>query len=340
MSDRMKSVGFVMTLIIVFYHFNYNSEAASSFDGKANAIVNLAAGAFAVVAMCWFFSISGFLLFRNLTLKNYAKKLKKRVTSLLVPYFIWEIAAFVWLIIMSIIRRDAIVPTEFFRNFFDGVFIMKRFPPNGALWYLYALFFLTALSPIFLLLFKNKKVGWVSIVALTMIIYYLNNTENVINRQIFSYGYVRLIFSYLPSFLIGAFMGYFSENSDGTDKLKYILPLLFASVLFEVFFTGIAKDTVTRILPILILYFMPNFSAFDNRKIYRISFLIYVIHQPILEIRRILLPNLLKLPYAFCATLALRFVFIVIIIAVASLIHFVLRKINPKLLNVVTGGRS
>lgn len=76
MSSTIKSVGFIMTLIIVFYHCNYSGEPFGSFDGKAIGIVDSSAEALAFVAMCWFFSISGFLLFRNLTLKNYAEKLK------------------------------------------------------------------------------------------------------------------------------------------------------------------------------------------------------------------------------------------------------------------------
>lgn len=65
-----------MTLIIVFYHCNYSGKPFGSFDGKAIGIVDSSAEALAFVAMCWFFSISGFLLFRNLTFKNYAEKLK------------------------------------------------------------------------------------------------------------------------------------------------------------------------------------------------------------------------------------------------------------------------
>ena len=36
----------------------------------------------------------------------------------------------------------------------------------------------------------------------------------------------------------------------------------------------------------------------------------------------------------------LRLVFLVIVIAAAALLHFALRKLSPKLLNVVTGGRA
>lgn len=329
-----------MTLIIVFYHCNYSGEPFGSFDGKVIGIVDSSAEALAFVAMCWFFSISGFLLFRNLTFKNYAEKLKKRAVSLLVPYFIWEFAAVVPLIVIPLIRHSSIVSSKLFQDLLCGVFLIKSLPPNGALWYLYALFLLTALSPLFLLLFKNKNIGWLATVALTVLIYCLDNTDNIVSRQILSYGYIRLVFSYLPSFLIGAFMGHFSENSDGTDKIKYILSLLLAGILFEGAFTGIAKDSLVRILPVLILYFMPDLTAFEGKKAYRISFLVYAIHQPLLEFRRFLIPAVSKIPYAFFASLTLRFLFIIIIIAAAAFIHFVLGKIAPKLLNIVTGGRS
>lgn len=61
-------------------------------------------------------------------------------------------------------------------------------------------------------------------------------------------------------------MGHFSENSDGTDKIKYILSLLLAGILFEGAFMGIAKDSLVRILPVLILYFMPDLTAFEGKK--------------------------------------------------------------------------
>ena len=46
MSSTIKSVGFIMTLIIVFYHCNYNGEPFGSFDGKAIGIVDSSAVAF------------------------------------------------------------------------------------------------------------------------------------------------------------------------------------------------------------------------------------------------------------------------------------------------------
>lgn len=85
---------------------------------------------------------------------------------------------------------------------------------------------------------------------------------------------------------------------------------------------------------------MPDLTAFEGKKAYRISFLVYAIHQPLLEFRRFLIPAVSKIPYAFFASLTLRFLFIIIIIAAAAFIHFVLGKIAPKLLNIVTGGRS
>lgn len=340
MSNRIKFLGFIMTCIIALYHCNYHGEAVSAFDVRANGIVDLTAETIAFAAMCWFFSISGFLLFRNLTFKNFGEKLKRRASSLLLPYFIWQIGFFALTTAVSLVRHGNVLSARVFGDFFGSVILMKSWPPDGALWYLYALFLLTLLSPLFLLLFRNKKIGWIAVVAVTILIYRLNYTDNFINRYIFTYGYLKNIITYFPSFLIGAFMGHFSEDSDGTDKVKYIISMLAVCLFFEGAYEGAVKDCFVRVLPILLLYFLPLSTALENRKIYRLSFLIYALHQPLLEVRRFLLPIVTKLPFAFCANIALRILFVAVVIGVAALLRLILEKISPKLLKAVSGGRS
>ena len=67
MSDRIKALGFLMTCVIAVYHCFFYGEAVNSLDLRLNKAVDLTAETIAFVAMCWFFSVSGFLLFRNLT---------------------------------------------------------------------------------------------------------------------------------------------------------------------------------------------------------------------------------------------------------------------------------
>ena len=341
MSDRIKALGFLMTCVIAVYHCFFYGEAVNSLDLRLNKAVDLTAETIASVAMCWFFSVSGFLLFRNLTFKNFGDKLKRRTYSLLLPYFIWQVGVEAVSIIMSALRHNLPEPKEELKYFVESVFLMKEWPPDGALWYLYALFWLALLSPLLLLLFKNKKLGWCAVIALTVLIYRLNYADNFITQTVFSYGYLRNIISYFPAFLIGAFMGHFSESSDGTDKLKYIISLLLVSIIFESLYPGIIMNSFIKILPMLLLYFMPLATALRERKIYCLSFLIYAVHKPLLYVKKFLMPVLSSIiPYAFFANIMLRLVFLVIVIAAAALLHFALRKLSPKLLNVVTGGRA
>lgn len=341
MSDRIKFFGFIMTCVIAVYHCFFYGESVNSFDLRFNEAVDLTAEKIAFVAMCWFFSVSGFLLFRNLTFKNFGDKLGRRAYSLLLPYFIWQFGIEAVSIIMSALRHNLPDLKEELSYFVGSVFLMKEWPPDGALWYLYALFWLTLLSPLLLLLFKNKKLGWCAVIALTVLIYRLNYADNFITQTVFSYGYLRNIISYFPAFLIGAFMGHFSESSDGTDKLKYIISLLLVSVIFESLYSGIIMNSLIKILPMLLLYFMPLADVFRERKIYCLSFLIYAAHKPLLYVKKFLMPVLSDiLPYAFLANIMLRIVFLAIVIAAAALIHFALRKLSPKLLKAVTGGRA
>ena len=341
MSDRIKALGFLMTCVIAVYHCFFYGEAVNSLDLRLNKAVDLTAETIASVAMCWFFSVSGFLLFRNLTFKNFGEKLKRRTFSLLLPYFIWQFGIEAVSIIMSALRHNLPDLKEELSYFVGSVFLMKEWPPDGALWYLYALFWLALLSPVLLLLFKNKKLGWCAVVALTVLVYRLDYADNFITQTVFSYGYLRNIISYFPAFLIGAFMGHFSESSDGTDKLKYLISLLLVSVVFEGLYPGIIMNSLVKILPMLILYFMPLADVFRERKIYCLSFLIYAVHKPLLYVKKLLMPVLSDIiPYAFLANIMLRIVFLAIVIAAAALIHFVLRKLSPKLLKAVTGGRA
>ncbi|MDY5934423.1 MAG: hypothetical protein SPJ31_03895, partial [Oscillospiraceae bacterium] len=88
-------------------------------------------------------------------------------------------------------------------------------------------------------------------------------------------------------------------------------------------------------------YFMPVADVLKDRKIYCLSFLIYAVHKPLLYVKKLLMPVLSDIiPYAFLANIMLRIVFLAIVIAAAALIHFVLRKLSPKLLKAVTGGRA
>lgn len=97
MSRRITIVTFVMTCVIVLYHslFGDSNLAVSPGDAQLNDSFLYYLEQVAVLAMSWFFMITGFLLYRDLTMKNYLEKIKRRVFSLLLPYLLWQTIFFI-----------------------------------------------------------------------------------------------------------------------------------------------------------------------------------------------------------------------------------------------------
>lgn len=92
-SKKIKVLGFLMTCFMVFYHCGKfdDSLAINSVDLFFNAILNRLFSGMGTVVMAWFFTISGFLLLKDLSYQNYLYKIKRRVFSLLIPYIVWQI---------------------------------------------------------------------------------------------------------------------------------------------------------------------------------------------------------------------------------------------------------
>ena len=134
-SRRISFLGFVMTCGIVFYHCGPSPTIPSTKMDQIcfNAISNFFTSV-APLAMCYFFTVTGYLLFLNLSLLNWAHKVKRRVFSLLVPYLAWQCLTFA----ANLLHHEAMTKREFLKT----TFLLGQWPPDGALWYLYAVFLL------------------------------------------------------------------------------------------------------------------------------------------------------------------------------------------------------
>lgn len=139
-SRRISFLGFVMTCGIVLYHCGPSPAVPSvgldqvCFDAISNFFTNTA-----TLAMSYFFAVTGYLLFLNLSLRGWAGKVKRRTFSLLVPYLAWQCLTFA----VNLLHHEAMTKREFLKT----TFLLDQWPPDGALWYLYAVFLLALLAP-------------------------------------------------------------------------------------------------------------------------------------------------------------------------------------------------
>lgn len=332
-SNRIKVVGFIMTCFMVFYHCgDYdNSLAINSIDSWFNTELNHLFSIMGGIVMAWFFTVTGFLLMYGLTFDNYPQKIKRRCFSLLIPYVLWQILIALHNIVLAHARYSI-------KDFLYQNFALVMWPFDGALWYVYAVFLLAILSPILLLIFRNKNIGFIFLICIVLFIQYRGNITNTTFQAVTNYGYIPNVLFYLPAFLIGAFYGKFFNELNSTDSLKYALLLLFTSrLLFFADFSSVAL----LILPILGIYLIPTITKVSNLNIYKLTFLIYALHQTIIGDLQSRILSILGLitHSAFCMNLFSRISILIIDIILSAVIYIVLRKICPLFLKLLTGGR-
>lgn len=93
LSDTISIIRFPMMMLVVLIHCNFSAEnTGAPLPPVADGFLFLFAQTISRVAVPTFFFISGFLFFYNkdISRKFYIGALRKRVTTLLVPYILWN----------------------------------------------------------------------------------------------------------------------------------------------------------------------------------------------------------------------------------------------------------
>ena len=336
-SKRISFLGFFMTCMVVLYHCGPSPAPPLSefdqvcFDHITNTFVSLA-----TLAMSYFFTVTGFLLFQNLSIRNWKDKIKRRVFSLLVPYLVWQFATY----LINILHHEEMSH----RDFLETVFLMKQWPPDGALWYLYGIFLLALFSPIILLLYEHANALWSFWGTFAFILFLCWFKAFPLASSVCSYGYIGNILQYIPSYLLGAYFGcYFAKGSE-KNCLRYILAALLTAYVADTFISGFFLTISLQLLPILLLYLLPIPNSICNRKVYHLSFLVYALHQPLLKHFLHPIRDLIYVVQPTASASVInglgRVLYLLFILLFAWIIHTVLTRFSPKLLNLLTGGRS
>ena len=333
-SEKIKLFGLLMTCAIVCYHCPSVETPVPGLDRTVSMLLGQGLGILGTLAMSHFFAVTGYLLFQNYTIQDYPEKIKRRIQSLLIPYVLWQCLT----VTLKLITGDVVTLGDFIRK----TFLFARFPYNGALWYVYAVFFLALLSPVLLVLFRNRTLGWCSVLALTV----LSAARGLVTHPVISaavnYGYVDNILLYLPCFLAGCFYGKFHPEAEGIRGLGYLFSGLLLALLLEGFLPGLFRDLVLKLLPLIALFTLPVKIGVSRCKVFQLTFLVYAIHQPMIGILWAILSRIYG-ALSISATLANLLTQAVVLAAAAcaaGVIHGVLHRICPRLLRALTGGRG
>lgn len=210
------------------------------------------------------------------------------------------------------------------------------------MWYVYAVFLLALVSPVFLLIFKNKKVGWCMVLIIIVFLRVHGKFNIPIFTRVANHGYVGNIIWYFPAYLVGAFYGKFSDELKDEKSLVYVLSLIFLAFLMQGISSDFLYDIIIRMMPIMSLFLLPVIPSLKDKWVYRLTFLMYAMHQPLIFDMKPHINNFyasVSMPASVCNILT-RIIILGIDIGLAAIIYIILKKFAPKVLNVLTGSRG
>ena len=324
-SWKITWVSFVGNVLIFLHHANLKDYYPEKTTAMSVAMMDFFSY-LAVIAMSWFFFISGYLFFRNFEMSKFKDKLLSRCRTLLIPYIIWNTFS----VLLQMLKGGNVLKDGALSFIKDNyVFAFGGGCANGPLWYIFRLIEFVILAPMIYYIIRNNKIGFVAI-AVVFILNLLNGT-----------GYFEFWY-FVPIYMLGSWIGlnFYSDLErtciaiDG-HKLVFTLALLVAIVeLLMNLVIGSVSYWVRIVCLIPLLYIIRRHSFGPPKAYTKIGMFLYCVHDIIFRIVR----NIITL---FDMNMVLSWLVLIasstVVIVVAWII---LRRYMPRTLNLLTGGRD
>ena len=315
------------------------------------------------VAVPTFFLTAGFLFFNNIKEWNkqvYFKKIKIRLTSLILPYILWNIIALLVLISTATIKEyifgtpssmiTSLEKNGLFSIFWDyskwgeqrtnilGWHTPMTGPINFPLWFLRELIVVSILTPVIFYFLKYTKLVGLLILGIayytkiwpiapgfriSAFFFFSIGAYLSMNKKNLVIEFRRIKF---PCYLLAGFTAFYATYLYGSEYFKYIIPIYVITGTISILNIG--------------AYLLENKKNQVNPILAKSSFFIYAIHT-------LLILGLVKQINAFFSSedavffLLIRYLispFLTVTICLG--IYLLVQKFTPKLLALLMGNRQ
>jgi fucose 4-O-acetylase-like acetyltransferase len=356
-SELLNSIRFPLAVGVVFIH---NSAAlgwklSQPFEySLSKYFFTLFSTIIPSVCVPLFFFISGYLFYINIDKSDkcqfFIHKIKKRIGSLLLPYVLWNLIP----ALILIFKGEQIKINELSSIFWDfsnhytrlnifGWHIPFATPINGPLWFVRDLMFAVVASPFIYFFIKRLKIFGVLLLGFVYVFSIWPNTlvfMQVISLFFFSLGcYCSLsginlfvdrdclIWLIIPYVVLSTSLSFFS-----TSMPQHYFQVLLR--LYNIFSIIIVLIVISRIIKKQLFQFPPCFFWGG------IGFFIYASHTIYVNqiIGCFILP--LMIPGDNLLVWTIRyFSSPIMTVLILLLVYYIFKRISPKLLSVLVGGR-
>lgn len=334
---------FLLILGVVLVHCNIAQEFAPDVvDGSLGLrLVSFISGTLCSMCVPVFFAISAFLFFRNVSsfsVSTYIAKLRSRVTTLLVPYLVW----------CSVCALLLYVKHRFFHMSGLGVFLDNGdvdwgrlaegfwgiddgegyYPFAFAFWFIRNLMVFIVLSPVAWLLAR-----WNWLAGAFFLMYMLVDVE--------LYGF--------QWFVAGALMARVAPDLHHVNgRVAAVCAIVYLSMACALLMVEapIVRNLISLVffasLGITIYFCGCKLARYGERSLVRTlvasTFMIFAVHQCMCTTVRKLWEHLIGID-SFAAVLATYVASFLTLTCVGIVTYLIIKKISPRLLLLLTGGR-
>ncbi len=321
----------LLSAILVVYIHTFKTKNLSMIPLSYNVEYFLSCN-IATLAVPLFFAISGFLFFQNFDISMLLDKWKKRIFTVLIPYFVWNI---IYLIYFYVVTRTGITNEKpvalSAKNILESIFLFKY---NEVFWYMFQLIIFIALVPLLYYVLKNKYTGFVFLAGL--IILYSLDIDGALKDTFVRNNISDSLFYYS----LGAYLGINYKNEIKNENGRWyigIITFVLSQILVYIPVNGNAIFLFSRLLLMISAFYLSNIADFKMKEILICSFPIYTVHELILQIFNkvfsIIIPDNsnLILIYYFISP-------IVTVLIIIFAVYFIKKKM-PFLYSVLWGKR-
>lgn len=105
--QKITTMNFVLALLVMFIH-SENTSLYGSTLSLASCIEKFISITLGDLAVPLFYMISSYLFYRNYDSSQISKKYQRRIKSILIPYFVWNV---LYLILFCVITRSSYLLT-------------------------------------------------------------------------------------------------------------------------------------------------------------------------------------------------------------------------------------
>lgn len=293
------------------------------------------------VAIPFFFLVSGYLFFYNIDqINDCLSKIKKRFSTLLIPYWIWNALLILFCLVLSVIPalKDQICKTFALEYSISWIIAKLTYDPIiGQFWYIRTLFIFILFSPLYLYAFKSK-ICFIPIILLTIVLWQPSYTT-VLSSEGACF------------FLIGGYLSYHASLPSQQSCKYWIWFLLLQLIIFPILIFTTIRNAFIHLFIQKICILAQLYSGWQiclylatQNKICHFlenlnhhSFFIYATHATILKALSLFFSRLFPHTsyFSFISYIACFVTTLIVSILLSSFI----RKISPQIYSTLTGGR-